>query len=220
MEDPDKTKSDSDLSQKNKELLVRLEKELKEAHKEVDRVKAEIEKCKRKERQSLFAIERDDLNRSFHITVVILAAVSILGYAAIGLVIPKEVDIHWICGIAGMMGSAISALISCLQRRANGFEFNDGTKYPTDKPEAKFSLRMSIFFRLRPLLGLFTGIVVCYGFEHLFQVESEQANGVLNFASEKLTINKITFWSLLAGLFAKTLVERLRGLFKSLIGVS
>lgn len=116
--------------------------------------------------------------------------------------------------MAGIVGSATAALLSALQRRASGWELEDGTAIPTrgdDDPvqtKERFSLRMASFFIFRPFLGIIAGLIVYYGGDSLFDLNTE----------EPKQFKVIIFYCLLAGLFAKTLIEILKGIFKAMFG--
>lgn len=105
----------------------------------------------------------------------------------------------------GAMGSSISALTSSLDRRAKGWELETGKKLPREIPIDKFSMRMSPFFLYRPILGIVAAILVWA------MIKSDMIN-----PGEKSDYYLI-FWTTLAGLFAKTLFEKLKDLFKSII---
>jgi hypothetical protein len=117
------------------------------------------------------------------------------------------INLVWACIIAGILGSTTSALISALDRTANGWESKDGDKYPaTGKPD-KFSLRMSTFFFFRPLFGILAGLLIFYGIYSNYFGCSEVKNE-----------NGFIFISFLAGLFIKSLIEKLKDLFDNLVG--
>lgn len=103
------------------------------------------------------------------------------------------------------MGSGISALRSSLQRTANGWEFSSGLKLPSDDPKDKFSIKMSSFFYFRPILGVVASIIV------FAMIESEIVEIV------NRTEYHLIFWCILAGLFAKTLFDKLNDMFKAFV---
>lgn len=137
---------------------------------------------------------------------------------------------------AGVFGSAIAAMQSMLDRHAHGFELESGDLVPrNDKATDRFSRRMAPWFTSRPLLGGFAGLVVFAG-RSLFTdvvpdapVVAQDAAAVtlddalamaehapLAFAVDEMLF--ATFLALLAGLFAKTLIERLKSIFEAIIG--
>ena len=128
-----------------------------------------------------------------------------------GTVVASALGGEWlppvlVSAFAGLVGSAVAALISCLDRRANGFEAADGTAYP--EPSAtkeRFGWGMAEWLATRPALGLFMGGLVYIGIVgHILTVQSD-------------SLQAKVFWALLAGLFAKTLYDMLSGLLKSLV---
>jgi hypothetical protein len=134
----------------------------------------------------------------------------------------KELNISILlgCVIAGILGCASSALLSALERKAEGWEFDDGSQHPkkeednsANKNSSKakremFSKRMSTFFFYRPMLGIVAASLIFFGFGN-FEDSS------LGFDQHE---SKIIFLSLLAGLFAKSLLEKMKGIFDNLIG--
>lgn len=66
------------------------------------------------------------------------------------------------------------------------------------------SLRTDPWFSARPLLGAFAGLVVYAG------------SGVLGLPHDD--VPRVAFVALLAGLFAKTLIARLKVIFDTLLG--
>jgi hypothetical protein len=114
-----------------------------------------------------------------------------------------------LCVVAGVLGSAIAALLSVADRVANGWELLDGTPRPEKaKDKEKFNERMVLFFWIRPLLGAAVGAIAYAGAtsEMLFKLEGET------------TVQKLLFLALLSGFFAKTLLDKLKDLFKALVG--
>ena len=70
-----------------------------------------------------------------------------------------------------------------------------------------FSQRMANFFLFRPALGIIAGLLIYFGMEAKYFGDTgleQQA--------------KVIFWSLLSGLFAKTLIGKLKDLFDGLVG--
>jgi len=112
---------------------------------------------------------------------------------------------------AGTLGSSVSALRSVMDRRAHGWEFSTGLKYPEEQPPDKFSRGMVSSFLLRPVLGGALGWIVYVGAlsGYLFPAGDPRMEG---------WVEKMIFWSFLGGLFAKTLLDKLNELFKQLVG--
>ena len=107
---------------------------------------------------------------------------------------------------AGTVGSGVAAVQSAQQRRANGWEVNDGTKYPEDKPEDKFTEGMLPLFYTRPFLGSVVGAVFYFGAPSVFGLG----------ASVHENPEQLAFWSFVVGVLAKTFLETLKDLFKKL----
>lgn len=124
--------------------------------------------------------------------------------------------------LGGIMGCSTAALLSSLERKAQGWEIEDGTKYPTiilnnNKKETKdrvkddrsmFSKRMLTFFIFRPVLGISAAYLIYFGFTEMEAIKSE-------FSQSEA---KLLFWSILAGLFAKTLFGKMSDVFKNILG--
>jgi len=121
--------------------------------------------------------------------------------------IPIVTDLIWIAIISGVLGSSCSALLSALERKANGWEDKKGNKYPNDEPRDKFSQRMATFFLFRPFFGILAGLIIYFG----MQAKLLGDTGISDPA-------KVIFWSLLSGLFIKTLMEKLKDVFENLVG--
>lgn len=111
-----------------------------------------------------------------------------------------------ICVAAGTMGSAVAALQSSQERRANGWEVASGKKYPEAKPDDKFNAGMVPRFYTRPFLGSVVGAVFYLGASSVF--------GFVTWGQEDL--GKLAFWSFVVGIMAKTFIETLKDLFKKL----
>lgn len=109
--------------------------------------------------------------------------------------------------LAGVAGSSVSALVSVNRRYAGGLEFSNGTRYPDQDKKERFNCRLVVGFLTRPLLGAATGPLVALGL----------SAGIFKDADpNKLAV--VVFWSSLGGLFAKTLIDKLKDLFANLIG--
>lgn len=66
-----------------------------------------------------------------------VAIVTVLGHAQSG----DSTDILILSTASGLLGSAIAAILSLLGRRANGFEFSDGSKCPVGGKLDRFRSR-------------------------------------------------------------------------------
>jgi hypothetical protein len=118
------------------------------------------------------------------------------------------------CVVAGLLGGSLSALLSAGDRLAHGLESWAGEKHPDVDPPDKFSLRMVPSFLLRPVLGASMGFVVYVGIVggFLFATQDSQA--------ADFSLEGLAFYGTLAGLFAKTLLEKLKIMLKALVGVT
>jgi hypothetical protein len=113
--------------------------------------------------------------------------------------------------LAGALGSAIAALASAADRISHGWELENGDKVPADGASDRFVRRTVPLFAIRPLLGAGTGVLAYTGLV-----------GGLLFASssggEQPRTESVLFFAILGGLFAKTLIERLRDTFDHFLG--
>jgi hypothetical protein len=145
---------------------------------------------------------------------IILAFIIIVCGILLGFKKELNIPLIWACIVAGILGSTSSALISALQRKANGWEMEDGKKYPIDPKKAPaddkrdmFSQRMATFFLYRPAFGIIGGLLSYYGAQSSYFIGS---------GGDKES--KFIFFALLSGLFVKSLIEKLKDLFDNLIG--
>ena len=142
------------------------------------------------------------------VALIVLCSAGIVPLLLINVGWPADLKAVLVCLFAGMLGSSVSAMLSALQRKANGWEFRDGTSYPDDASKERFNERMTYFFLARPYLGASVGLLVFVGV----------ASGILIKVGSPSDLYKLTFLSLLAGLFAKTLLEKLKNVFDNLFG--
>lgn len=164
--------------------------------------------------------EVDRLGTVAAVVLVWLSSVLIASASATALLLggvirlPSPLHIVVLCITGGILGSAVSALVSAWERIANGWERANGEKLPKEEPKDKFLARMSPQFILRPLLGAVMGLLVYGGIigGYLITVQVENLS-ITSFRPEGLL-----FVSLLAGLFAKTFIEKLRDMFDALFG--
>jgi hypothetical protein len=114
--------------------------------------------------------------------------------------------------LGGALGAAISGLVQTCDRYAAGFELMDGTTWPEhDKPTLRFSERCVPFLVLRPVLGAVMGLIVYAGFIGGFLISTTKA-------PESFSPQGMVFIAVLAGLFAKTFLARVRLVFKAMLG--
>ena len=116
-----------------------------------------------------------------------------------------------LCVTAATLGSAVSALISAADRYAHGFELADGTKLPQAQPADKFVERMAPWFLIRPFLGAAMGLLVYVGVVGGYLIAVDTDDEV------RFNPHSLAFLSFLGGLFAKTLLEKLRKAVDALV---
>jgi hypothetical protein len=120
-----------------------------------------------------------------------------------------------LCVTAATLGSSLSMLVSVTARVANGVEFANGTKWPEAGDEndhsERFGQRFSAWFPVRPLFGGALGLVILL---------SATGSGLL----KDTTLNvpdavrdgaRWAFVAFLSGFSAKSLLDRLREVVKS-----
>lgn len=195
------------MKNKDQSEIKSLESRLETIENEVKKASKKLKSLNEKRFEVLLKNEKTELEHYFIAVMIILVGLILITSFIISQNNKSNLDLIWICISAGVLGSATSALISALQRKANGWEFSNGLKYPSDSPDDKFSIRMATFFMGRPLLGIVAGLIVFFGFSIVFE-KSENT-------FEKTSL---IFWSILAGLFAKSLIAKLKDLFDNLIG--
>lgn len=117
-----------------------------------------------------------------------------------------------LCIVAGTLGSAGMALLSVVERLAAGWEIFDGAKWPLSSKSDRFNLRMLGQFVVRPFLGALVGFVTYVGVVGGYFVAVSTPEGA------SLRPAGIAFFAVLSGLFAKTMLERLKEMFKALVG--
>lgn len=193
----------------NKNEFTEIESKIKEIQKEIAAATDTLKSFNTNRLDTLLKEEEPELLKRFRLAVSILVTLILLASILIGFHKMINIQPFWICIAAGVNGSAISSLISVLQRKANGWEFKNGIKYPSDIPIDKFSMRVSTSLILRPLLGFVTGMIIFYGINSIFKTDD------IGFGGEE---SRMIFWSLIAGLFAKSLIEKLQNIFDNLIG--
>jgi len=115
------------------------------------------------------------------------------------------------CG--GLLGSCIAAGISAAQRYSDGVETRDGRQYPGAERKPRFNDAMVPFFYLRPFLGAGMGVLAYAGLIAglLFTTGSTGSASAVRPES-------VLFAAVVAGLFAKTLIEKLKDSFDQIVG--
>lgn len=118
-----------------------------------------------------------------------------------------------LCIVAGIAGSAGAALLSAAERMAEGWEFSSGGQWPYKKErKERFSWRMTPLFVVRPLLGGLMGFITYVSIVggYFLAVSSPQ--------EAALRPAGMAFFAVLAGLFAKTFLGKLKDVFATLTG--
>jgi len=152
---------------------------------------------------------------------VLVVLVMVAAASAVGLIVllpdhplgPGSGRLMAVALLGGVLGSAASAVRSTCERLARGFELDDGagTWPPDARRGEKMNVRMIPYLLARPLLGGATGLVAYAGVVGGFLVAT--AKQPTTFSPEG-----ILFFALLAGLFAKTFLQRMDIVFKTMLG--
>lgn len=150
--------------------------------------------------------ERGLLVKLFHANLVYLAVILA---ASLGTTIrfvgsPAPEDILATFLSAGVLGSATAALVSCLDRHANGFEDSRGSQAPERREKVgRFSHGMFYWFLARPGLGAITAAIAYWAI----------VSGVFTPGSgAEIAPAQAAVYGFLAGLLAKSLLSILKGL--------
>ena len=103
--------------------------------------------------------------------------------------------------------------ISAAQRYSDGVETRDGRQYPGTERKPRFNDAMVPFFYLRPFLGAGMGVLAYAGLIAglLFTTGSTGSASAVRPES-------VLFAAVVAGLFAKTLIEKLKDSFDQIVG--
>lgn len=162
--------------------------------------------------------ELTELKRSFSWLLIFLAGTGLAAGIGIGLALawdgPASPRLLLLGALGGCLGGVLSAAVSAMDRFANGFEMLEGEAIPPqgDKRTQRFSVRMLPQFYFRPALGAGVGVLAFAGLLAgvLFSAPSTTPSSVVP--------ESVLFFSLTSGLFAKTLIERLKVGFKTMVG--
>jgi hypothetical protein len=147
-------------------------------------------------------LERQSRNVTLYLLVVAMLAF-FLGYYL--LVVTDRMVFVLAVALIGFSGSSVAALTSCLDRYANGFERNDGTKEPKEAKGETFNRRMARWFYVRPFLGLVVGPLLLWGIEFFVKDPNTFRD----------SIQHIAFSAFLGGLLAKSMLDLIKNLFKN-----
>jgi len=166
-------------------------------------------------------IEKAQL-RLRHELIKLLIVLMLLGVVAIGGIavalyentLQAEVRLLILGACGGLLGSCVSAGISAAQRYSDGVETRDGRQYPGTERKPRFNDAMIPFFYLRPFLGAGMGVLAYAGLVAglLF------TTGSTGSASADVRPESVLFAGVIAGLFAKTLIEKLKSSFDHFLG--
>src|SRR6266536_3204557 len=141
-----------------------------------------------------------------NVTVYLVVAATLgffLGYLFLGSA-NRMVSVLAIA-LIGFSGSGVAALTSCLDRYANGFEREDGTKEPKEAKGETFNHRMARWFFVRPFLGLVVAPLFLWGIEFFVKDPSTFRDSPQH----------IAFSAFLGGLLAKSVLDLVKNLFKN-----
>ncbi|WP_026262345.1 hypothetical protein [Spirosoma panaciterrae] len=170
--------------------------------------KREKEEIKKKEAATTF--QNEELPKLvWWSRFVFISLIAIIITGCILLSLYESFRPFWVCIISGVLGSAFAAFLSALDRSANGWESNNGDKYPKEEPKDKFSKRMATFFLCRPIFGLLAGLLVYFGMQ-------SKTVGKVDLNTNN---SDIIFFSLVAGFFIKLLMDKLKDLIDSLFKI-
>lgn len=120
-----------------------------------------------------------------------------------------------LCICVSIVGSATAAFMSCLQRVSDGWELADGEQIPKDNGKGRFNAKIAYFLLFRPFLGILIGFIIYFAaFGHVLPFS-------LAFDCKQpftcASLYQLLFMSLVGGFFAKTLLDKLKDIFESLI---
>jgi hypothetical protein len=143
-----------------------------------------------------------------HACIIYLVVVSIASFfaGAYALSVPAA-PVLVAQTLIGFSGSAIAALVSCLDRYATGFERENGKPFPEDAKvgEGKFNRRFSRWLLVRPFLGALVAPIFIWGLSHF-------TNNPEAFTASAPSLG---FTAFMAGLLAKSILELVKNLFKN-----
>jgi hypothetical protein len=161
-----------------------------------------------KEKEEAKSLRRLATQVSVYLSILSLAAF----FAGSVLIETQRSDLLTLAiALLGLAGSGVAALTSCLNRRALGVELESGRKLPPEPEEKqestkeRFNLALRDWFIFRPFLGLIVAPIFVWGIELL----------VKNAAAFTGSPRRLAFTAFMGGLLAKSVIELIKGLFKS-----
>jgi hypothetical protein len=150
------------------------------------------------------------LRTRFKFVIRTLAILIVLFTLLTWTLIYTGVPPFWVVVMSGILGSSTAAFVSTLDRWANGIEDFHGNAYPDPSTrKQRFNERFSNWLLYRPLLGIVAAALIYFGTNALIPDDSTWRPS---------TLEAFAFLGIVAGLFAKTLIEILLDAFKSLLG--
>ena len=120
-----------------------------------------------------------------------------------------------LCVCVSIVGSATAAFMSCLQRVSEGWELADGQQIPKPNNKERFNAKIAYFLLFRPFLGILIGFIIYFAALGHVPPFSLAFDFKQPFTSTFL--HKLLFMSLVGGFFAKTVLDKLKEIFESLI---
>ena len=153
------------------------------------------------------------LQAAFRRLLLMLAAIGVAAGVGAGFALAWDTTasprLLLLSALGGAVGGVLSAGVSAMDRYSNGLELLDGDKVPLDppppaRPTGRFSIRMLPQFYFRPVLGAGMGMIAFAGLVAgvLFSTRTTSPATIVP--------ESVLFFSLVSGLFAKTLIERLK----------
>ena len=165
------------------------------------------------------------LRRELIKLLVVLVSLGVVAIGGIAVALYEsslqaEVRLLILGACGGLLGSCVSAGISAAQRYSDGVETRDGRQYPGTDKKPRFNDAMIPFFYLRPFLGAGMGVLAYAGLVAglLFTTGSLSSPNATGSASFAVRPESVLFAAVVAGLFAKTLIEKLKNSFDQIVG--
>ena len=147
------------------------------------------------------------LHRSARGLAVLLAVVCVATFVTGRMVIEGTTGIDHFLGVAltGMAGSGLGALSSLLVRYVAGLTLEDGLRCPPAAEGELYDRRIAFAMLMRPVLGVLIAPLVVAGVA-LFFKQHEDFKG---------SIDAVTVVAFVGGLYAKSVIEAAKNLFKA-----
>lgn len=151
--------------------------------------------------------EMRSLHQSARGLAVLLSVVCVATFLGGRVAIDGNVGIAQLLGVAliGMAGSGLGALSSLLARYASGLKLEDGTTSPPAAEGELYDRRIAFAMLMRPVLGVLIAPLLVAGVA-LFFKQHEDFKG---------SVDAITVVAFVGGLYAKSVIETAKNLFKA-----